>query len=534
MSLTKDNENQKEILITVKRSCDHRHEHCKEIINKYKNKVNILNENFFNSFILMTKGHYNSCLSNYSNPRNCNNIRDFIMNGSQYFKMENWDSIISFFSDEEILTLIKNQDNLDKTFLNKIIYKEIKSSYNPILFINSLINHPTKIKSFEHILMNLKIDDFLKLLLKINKSISSNIENIIIKYINKNSKELKPDMNNNICLEIINNFIGKPQIIKNIYQLISKSISFDLKKDIFNKSLCLLDKELIFLLLENKDIIPNSDTINKLVEKCYPNINGSRDANKVAEIIDLLCEYNLKIDKNIILKLLNHGCYVNNIEKHNIEIDQQILKKCSDISYYPYKFNIIPDITILIQECSKSDNLITIKKLKEYGGNYNIDCLIEACKLKKNSKVIKFLINECNIKINEVCIKVYQETYHLDGLDIIMKNYSDNKSEKIEIKESIHIDEKYTMKIIPNNTIDLDENKEYTIKDRIKKFLNIKKNKIKYIDLFQLMLKYIIDNNLIIGNYFVLNNKLSKFIKLNSCTLININEIKNILTYFIE
>ena len=373
MSLAK---NHKEILITVKRTCDHRHEHCKDIINQYKNKVNILNENFFNSFILMTKGHYNSCLSNYSNPRNSNNIKNFIIDGSQYYKIDNWDSIISFFSDEEMLTLIKNQDNLDKTFINKIIYKEIKNSYNPILFINSLISHPIKIKSFEHILMNLKIDDFLKILLKINKSISSNIENIIIKYINKNSKELKPDMNNKICLEIINNFIGKPQIIKNIYQLISKSISFDLKKDIFNKSICLLDKELIFLLLENKDIIPNSDTINKLVEKCYPNINGSRDAIKVAEIIDLLCQYNLKIDKNIILKLLNHGCYVNNIEKHNIEIDQQILKKCSDISYYPYKFNIIPDISILIQECGKTDNLITIKKLKEYGGNYNIDCLI--------------------------------------------------------------------------------------------------------------------------------------------------------------
>merc|ERR1711916_135110 len=96
-----------------------------------------------------------------------------------------------------------------------------------------------------------------------------------------------------------------------------------------------------------------------------------------------------------------------------------------------------PDINILIQECSKSDNLITIKKLKEYGGVYNIDCLIEACKLRKNSKVIKFLINDCNIKINDECIKVYQETYHLDGLDIVMKNYSNRKNEKINIKEDI-------------------------------------------------------------------------------------------------
>ena len=88
------------------------------------------------------------------------------------------------------------------------------------------------------------------------------------------------------------------------------------------------------------------------MEKCYPNYNGSRDAGKVAEIIDMLCEYNLVIDKNIVLKLLNHGCYINNIEKYDIEIDQEILKKCSDMSYYPYKFNITPDLEILLQECS--------------------------------------------------------------------------------------------------------------------------------------------------------------------------------------
>ena len=53
---------EKESLITIKRQCDHKHTHCKEIISRYKNKVNLLNESF-NSFIFMTKGHYNSGLS---------------------------------------------------------------------------------------------------------------------------------------------------------------------------------------------------------------------------------------------------------------------------------------------------------------------------------------------------------------------------------------------------------------------------------------------------------------------------------------
>ena len=53
------------------------------------------------------------------------------------------------------------------------------------------------------------------------------------------------------------------------------------------------------------------------------------------------------------------------IEKYNIPIDEDILYVCSNFSYYPYKFNIKPPISVLIKECSKQDNLETIKKLKE-------------------------------------------------------------------------------------------------------------------------------------------------------------------------
>ena len=115
-----------------------------------------------------------------------------------------------------------------------------------------------------------------------------------------------------------------------------------------------------------------------------------------------------------------------------------------------------------------------------------------------------------------------------------MKNYSDLKEKPIEKKQDININDKFTMKIIPNNNKNLDESLEYIIKDKIKKFFSLKKNKIKYVDLLQLMLQYLINNNLVIGNYFVLSNKLSKFLNINPCVLININEVKNILTYFVE
>ncbi len=37
-----------------------------------------------------------------------------------------------------------------------------------------------------------------------------------------------------------------------------------------------------------------------------------------------------------------------------------------------------------------------------------------------------------------------------------------------------------------------------------------------------------------VGNYFVLNNELALILKLESCSIIHIDQIHNILTYFIE
>ena len=79
-----------------------------------------------------------------------------------------------------------------------------------------------------------------------------------------------------------------------------------------------------------------------------------------------------------------------------------------------------------------------------------------------------------------------------------------------------------------------DQNCEYEIKGKIKKFFELKKKHIKYIELYEIVLKYLISNKLIIGNYFIINEKLSKLLKINYCTIINIDQLHSILTYFID
>ena len=87
---------------------------------------------------------------------------------------------------------------------------------------------------------------------------------------------------------------------------------------------------------------------------------------------------------------------------------------------------------------------------------------------------------------------------------------------------------------IDKRTIEINTELDYVLKTKIKKLFDYKKKTIKYVDLYELMLKYLINHNLIIGNYFVINGELCNLLKINQCTLVNIDQLDNILSYFID
>ncbi len=530
-------------LVKLKKSCDNAHIHCNEICAVGKQNINHITQEYFNEmFTIFKTSSYNSCLSSYSNKKHAE-IKNFIIKCSEFLKIPQWDQIVSYFTDDELNLIINNQKKISDDFIETMLNIDtiIINYGSRTNLINALLNHPIKIKSFGNMIMSMDLGQFSRYLNKMTKQTSGQIDNIITNFINMHKDSLKLPINKEIGIKIINNFINKPNIIKNIYRLISPSLLQSQKIDIFNKSISLYDKDLMFLLLENKDIVPNLDTINKLVEKCYSRPEGSSNSKQIADIIDLLCEYGLVISKQVVLKLLDHGCYVNNLEKHNIKVDGDILAKCANHSYYPYKFDIKPDTDILIKECSKHDNLNTIKKLKEFGGIFTPQCLEEACGVTKNGRVIKYLVTECGVKVSEKCLEKFQEAYRIDALDILMKKFKSQNpitlAENInDNKKTIELDNNSIMTVTPRQ-IEInkeDDTIEYIVKGKVKSFFELKKKTIKYMDLYQVFLKYLISNKLTIGNYFIISDKLSKLLKINYCTIISIDQIHNILTYFID
>ena len=530
-------------MVQIRKNCDNSHKHCCEIVQIATKSIANISQQYFNNFLfLVGSSRYSPCISQHYNSKH-NDIKKFIMSNSVKLKItyNSWFMLITYMFDDEIYQLILNQQVLEPNIISQFITIDIiqTNGYGGgINFLNVLITNVTKIKSFTHLLMSMNLSEFSKYLDKMTKNFSSSIDNIIIKFIEKN-KDNFGGSNTQIGLKIINTFINKPNIIKSIYSLISKSIDLEQKREIFDKTITSLDKSVLLLILENKDFVPNISTINKLVEKSYPTPNGANNSKSVADIVDLLYEYGLKIDKPIVLKLLSHGCYVNNFEKHGMIVDYEILAKCADLSYYPYKFDIVPDSYILEKECSKHNNIDTIKKLKEFGGTYTSKCLEIACGLTKNGRVIKYLINECDVMISNKCLDEFQQAYKIDALDTIMKKYKiqnpDNKS-CTNNKKNIEINEKSTMTISPRNIkINLkDDSIEYKLKNKIRKFFECKKKTIKYSELHEMVLRYLVSNKLVIGKYFVINIELSNLLKISHCVIMDTNQIHNILTYFID
>lgn len=530
-------------LVPIRKNCDGSHKHCQEIVQTASKSTTQISQQYFNDFLtLIGNSRYSSCISPHYNSKH-NDIKKFIISNSVKFKINNdgWTVLLTYMSDDEIYQLILNQQALEPNIISQIISMEVSQTNGyggKVNFLNMLITNVCKIKSFTHLLMSMSLSEFSKYIDKMVKNFSPSIENAIIRFIEKNKNNFIGS-NSQIGLKIIYTFINKPNIIKNVYPEISKLINPEQKREIFDKTISTLDKGLLLLMLENKDIIPDISTITKLVEKSYARPDGATNSKSVADMVDLLCEYGLIIDKPIVLKLLSHGCYVNNFEKHGMVVDNEILAKCADLSYYPYKFDIIPNSDILKKECSKQDNLNTIKKLKEFGGIYTTECLENACGLTKNGRVIKYLINDCGVKISDKCLDEFKQAYRIDALDVIMKKYkTQNPVKKLDTDKdkNIEINEKSTMNISPRNIkIDLkDDTIEYKLKNKIRKFFEYKKKTIKYTELHEMFLRYLVSNKLVIGKYFVINIELSELLKISHCVIMDTKQIHNILTYFID
>lgn len=516
--------------------CDHKHTICLNNLNYLKGVAN-LNKVNFNKFIdtIIINGTYNNCLSSYSN-RNSETLINFIVSALETVELniEKFISMSYFINtDDRLILMITNQLKFNSNYKKELITRKIIKPYygTPGYFMTQCFASK-KINTIKFMLSDMDIQCFFEMISHIKDSISTDCEKYLCDYISKNESIIKNLDNINTLIDY---FVNKPTIFKIIYMILSQRLYTHKKLEILNKivSLSTLEPSLILIILEGNDVKPDNTTLTNLLSKVYFRNVGAANAKVIAQILDIFILYGFKITKEVIIQLLKKGCYVNFIEKYSVPINETILEECAELGYYPYDFTCIPPPKVMLKECGKDNNLDQIKKLKEKGGVITVRCLEMACGVRKNGRVIKYIINDCNVKPDNECLEKFQITHGLEALDLLMKNYSIKKEEVEKSNNKINLDNDSTM-TIEKRDIEINNESEYMLKNKIKKLLEYKKKTIKYSELNELMLKYLINHKLVIGNYFVINNELCNLLKISQCVLVNIDQLDNILSYFID
>jgi len=469
---------------------------------------------------------------------NCNKnkiVSDTMIKGSELFGIDGATFVIllQYSQDDEnfILTILKNCVHNDNSYVYKLF-----NQHNTAINVFSAILEKKYYKVKDLIIDSMSINHFVSFFKNIYSKLYSYTycDNFIIDYI----KKYKDNFSDSHINDLTNTIPNRLSLLKSIYTILIPKINPQNLKSILDKMATSLDKEIILLILvTNADTKPDITTVRSLISRSQCTENGSYNKKEVATILDIFISHGLVITKEIILLLLDHGCYINNIEKYNIDIDEEIILKCIDKSYYPYEYKFIPTTKCIFAECTKNNNLEQIKILKEKGALFLPEHLDKACGIRKNGKVIKFLINECNVVPNDECIKSFEKIYNTDGLEILISKFkketvkqnTNNENNYLQLNNDCLINIESKM-----NLDNIDYSQEYDLKNKIRNLLKYKQKKISFSKLHELILNYFIENHLVIGNYVIIDNALSTITKLPNNGILYVDSLYNLCSYMID
>ena len=211
------------------------------------------------------------------------------------------------------------------------------------------------------------------------------------------------------------------------------------------------NKLVISFLLDNK-IVPDTDALNALLQITNPStfmVLQKKLFSKpyyikdpaiklLAEIVDLLLNYNYQLNYQDILNLTDNYIIINNIEKYNIKFDNKFIELCSEKGFYPkYAHDIKPNLTSLQKECNKSSNLAIIRNLiKAYDIKPDILCLSNACKFRNNITTLRYLV-ECGVEIDHTAIYNIVRSATMPSIQYITEVYYNQQEKKKKLLKPI-------------------------------------------------------------------------------------------------
>ena len=313
-----------------------------------------------------------------------------------------------------------------------------------------------------------------------------------------------------------------------------------LEKCCSSSNICMYN---IIRFLFSNGISPTYTSFEKLINN--KNINYYLDIN-----VKLFLEYGYNITYEHLLKLTSKKIKIDNIEKYGIKLDDNYLKVCDKINFYPYPFDdiqqsdielmnscyphrnkyinnqgIIPKQRCMRLACSYKNNLSTIETLIGYGGKIDLECLQKTIELHTSNRQVTLIFE----KFRETLLNDYKlidKKINVEKVEVLEK-----KEEVLEKKEEIlEKKEEIVFSLIPID-FDIYKNIYDIISTDIKTILGITNKELNYVDFRRFIMNYVNDNNCVKNEFITVPNELN-YNKNNEITIKHIdNWVYSLLKY---
>lgn len=284
--------------------------------------------------------------------------------------------------------------------------------------------------------------------------------------------------------------------------------------------------------------------IDKLLDIGNTHLFTKSDRKEIADILDFSIGFGYQPNIGHIKKACNRLHYFNNINNYGIPLEE-LLNLQKEVTYFPYIMrNNELVVNTLLYEVIDTRKLVSFKKLiKSYNIVPNIYCLRVACSVYNNIDIIKYIVDNFNLKLDTVCALntlLYSGNGGNKTVGYVMSNYKmpnisvDDPPVKVVVQEQNNINVAVVNNIVlPDASTDINIRKKTAIKKEVVKELGLKTNMMTAIELQKHLLKYLKSNGLIIDKSIKINKFIAQVIGDNEkeSSFINFDDITKLLHY---
>jgi hypothetical protein len=252
-------------------------------------------------------------------------------------------------------------------------------------------------------------------------------------------------------------------------------------------------------------------------------------------ILDLLIKHGLIVTKKVVMDLIKINKIIPNPELFGVILDEDIIVTAIKQKYFSYVPPFTPTNKMMEELCENlpdaTKSIEYLEKYKSLGGKFTQKCMENATTCN-NKSVIKYLIEVAKINVDTVSyanFSMRQESHILfDAFEPTPINH-----EIIDADTFVELNNEI-LTTITKCPKTFNETDMCVLNKRMKELLGIKSITIPFGTLSPQIIQYLINNQYVIGQYFVIDGEFANIMQMEGGEICHIDEVRNIAEYLVN